>query len=153
MKLYQGVTLGAKSFETDPDGNPVKGVKRHPDIGDHVTIYAHATILGGDTAVGARSIVGSNVWLMKSIPAEPQVGLARLFPVPSIERNVADGWSRGSRHSAFNSLRRIVFWDRFARNILVKTLIAFMLHLLRKDLIRDRYVRTPFGPWHNAGFQ
>jgi serine O-acetyltransferase len=70
VKLYQGVTLGAKSFETDPEGNPVKGVKRHPDIGDHVTIYAHATILGGDTSVGAHSIIGSNVWLMKSIPAE-----------------------------------------------------------------------------------
>ena len=70
VKLYQGVTLGAKSFETDPDGNPVKGVKRHPDIGDHVTIYAHATILGGDTTVGANSIIGSNVWLMKSIPPE-----------------------------------------------------------------------------------
>ncbi len=70
VKLYQGVTLGAKSFETDPDGNPVKGIKRHPDIGDHVTIYAHATVLGGDTSVGAHSIIGSNVWLMKSIPAD-----------------------------------------------------------------------------------
>jgi serine O-acetyltransferase len=70
VKLYQGVTLGAKSFATDPEGNPVKGVKRHPDIGDHVTIYAHATILGGDTSIGAHSIIGSNVWLMKSIPAE-----------------------------------------------------------------------------------
>lgn len=68
VKLYQGVTLGAKSFELDPAGNPVKGVKRHPDIGDHVTIYAHATILGGDTRVGAHSIIGSNVWLMRSIP-------------------------------------------------------------------------------------
>ncbi len=70
VKLYQGVTLGAKSFEVDEHGSPVKGVKRHPDIGDHVTIYAHATILGGDTTVGARSIIGSNVWLMKSIPAD-----------------------------------------------------------------------------------
>lgn len=70
VKLYGGVTLGAKSFETDPDGNLVKGMKRHPDIGDHVTIYAHATILGGDTSIGANSIVGSNVWLMKSIPAD-----------------------------------------------------------------------------------
>ncbi|MFM9032374.1 MAG: serine O-acetyltransferase [Opitutaceae bacterium] len=68
VKLYQGVTLGAKSFDLDPAGNPVKGVKRHPDIGDHVTIYAHATILGGDTQVGAHSIIGSNVWLMRSIP-------------------------------------------------------------------------------------
>jgi serine O-acetyltransferase len=68
VKLYQGVTLGAKSFEVDPEGRPIKGVKRHPDIGDHVTIYAHATILGGDTRVGDNSIIGSNVWLMKSIP-------------------------------------------------------------------------------------
>jgi serine O-acetyltransferase len=69
VKIYQGVTLGAKSFEVDADGNPVKGVKRHPDIGDHVTIYAHATILGGDTRIGAHSIVGANVWLLESIPA------------------------------------------------------------------------------------
>ena len=68
VKLYQGVTLGAKSFETDSAGNPVKGVKRHPVIGNHVTIYAHATILGGDTQIGEHSIIGSNVWLMKSIP-------------------------------------------------------------------------------------
>jgi serine O-acetyltransferase len=70
VKLYQGVTLGAKSFEVDAEGQPIKGVKRHPDIGDHVTIYAHATILGGDTRVGAHSIVGSSVWLMKSVPDE-----------------------------------------------------------------------------------
>ena len=70
VKLYQGVTLGAKSFEVDDEGRPIKGVKRHPDIGDHVTIYAHATILGGDTHVGAHSIIGSNVWLLKSIPDE-----------------------------------------------------------------------------------
>jgi serine O-acetyltransferase len=70
VKLYQGVTLGAKSFEVDADGHPIKGVKRHPDIGDYVTIYAHATILGGDTRVGAHSIIGSNVWLLRSIPDE-----------------------------------------------------------------------------------
>jgi serine O-acetyltransferase len=70
VKLYQGVTLGAKSFEVDAEGRPIKGVKRHPDIGDHVTIYAHATILGGDTRVGTHSIIGSNVWLMKSVPDE-----------------------------------------------------------------------------------
>ena len=69
VKIYQGVTLGAKSFEVDAEGNPVKGVKRHPDVSDHVTIYAHATILGGDTHIGAHSIVGANVWLLESIPA------------------------------------------------------------------------------------
>ncbi|ACB75709.1 serine O-acetyltransferase EpsC [Opitutus terrae] len=73
VKLYQGVTLGAKSFETDEAGDPIKGVKRHPDIGDHVTIYANATILGGDTQIGENSIIGSNVWLIKSVPADSVV--------------------------------------------------------------------------------
>ena len=69
VKLYQGVTLGAKSFEVDGAGHPVKGVKRHPDIGDHVTIYAHATILGGSTRIGEHSVIGGNVWLLESLPA------------------------------------------------------------------------------------
>jgi len=69
VKLYQGVTLGAKSFEVDNAGNPVKGVKRHPDIGDHVTIYAHATILGGETHIGEHCVIGGNVWLLESVPA------------------------------------------------------------------------------------
>jgi len=69
VKLYQGVTLGAKSFEVDGAGNPVKGVKRHPDIGDNVTIYAHATILGGDTHIGDGCVIGGNVWLLESVPA------------------------------------------------------------------------------------
>jgi serine O-acetyltransferase len=69
VKIYQGVTLGAKSFELDPEGNPVKGVKRHPDVEDHVTLYAHATILGGDVRIGAHSIVAGNVWLIgQSVP-------------------------------------------------------------------------------------
>jgi serine O-acetyltransferase len=58
VKIYQGVTLGAKSFELDANGNPVKGVKRHPNIGDGVIIYAGATILGGKTAIGKNSVVG-----------------------------------------------------------------------------------------------
>ncbi|MBX3736032.1 MAG: serine acetyltransferase [Candidatus Didemnitutus sp.] len=68
VKIYQGVTLGAKSFEVDANGQPIKGVKRHPQIDDHVTIYAHATILGGTTRIGAHSVVGANVWLLESIP-------------------------------------------------------------------------------------
>lgn len=73
VKLYQGVTLGAKSFETDDDGNPVKGIKRHPDIGDRVIIYAGATILGGDTVIGDDSIIGGNVWLTHSVPPGSKV--------------------------------------------------------------------------------
>ena len=68
VKLYQGVTLGARSFQLDDHGNPVKGVKRHPDIEDNVIIYAGATILGGNTVIGHHSIIGGNVWLTNSIP-------------------------------------------------------------------------------------
>lgn len=67
VKLYQGVTLGAKSFELDEDGNPIKGIKRHPDIGDNTIIYAGATILGGNTRIGKNCIIGGNVWLIHSV--------------------------------------------------------------------------------------
>jgi serine O-acetyltransferase len=68
VKIYQGVTLGAKSFTVDEHGNPVKGVKRHPNIENNVIIYAGATILGGDTVIGHDSIIGGNVWLTSSVP-------------------------------------------------------------------------------------
>jgi serine O-acetyltransferase len=68
VKIYQGVTLGAKSFVLDEHGLPVKGVKRHPKLEDGVIVYPGATILGGETVIGAHSIVGSNVWLMQSMP-------------------------------------------------------------------------------------
>ena len=67
VKLYQGVTLGAKSFELDENGNPVKGIKRHPNIGNGVIIYANATILGGRTFIGDRCVIGANVWLTHSV--------------------------------------------------------------------------------------
>lgn len=67
VKLYQHVTIGAKSFAAAPDGSLVKGIKRHPDIGDNVIIYAGATILGGDTRIGDNCIIGGNVWLTHSV--------------------------------------------------------------------------------------
>ena len=67
VKIYQGVTLGAKSFELDEDGNPVKGIKRHPDIGNNCVIYANATILGGNTKIGDGAVIGGNVWLTRSV--------------------------------------------------------------------------------------
>ena len=73
VKLYQGVTLGARSFALGANGLPVKHIKRHPTIQDHVIIYAHATILGGEVVIGARSIIGSNVFLMESIPSDSVV--------------------------------------------------------------------------------
>lgn len=67
VRIYQGVTLGAKSFPLDRDGNPIKGIPRHPIIEDEVIIYSGATILGRIT-IGKGSIVGGNVWLTQSIP-------------------------------------------------------------------------------------
>jgi serine O-acetyltransferase len=67
VKLYQGVTLGALSFDTDQEGNLVRGAKRHPTIEDRVVIYANATVLGGNTIIGEGSIVGSSVWLTRSV--------------------------------------------------------------------------------------
>lgn len=69
VKLYQHVTLGAKSFQVGADGTLVKGIKRHPDIGDRVVVYAGATILGGDTVIGDDCVIGGNVWLTHSVPA------------------------------------------------------------------------------------
>ena len=82
VKLYQGVTLGAKSFELDEHGNPVKGIKRHPNIEDDVVIYSGATILGGDTTVGKGSVIGGNVWLLHSVP--PYSKVYNATPSPKI---------------------------------------------------------------------
>ena len=68
VKIYQGVTLGAKSFPLDEDGNPIKHIQRHPTVEDHVTIYANTTVLGGKTILGHNSVIGGNVFLMESIP-------------------------------------------------------------------------------------
>lgn len=68
VKLYQGVTLGAKSFPLDEHGHPIKGIQRHPTVEDDVVIYAGATILGGDTVIGRGSTIGGNVFLLRSVP-------------------------------------------------------------------------------------
>ena len=73
VKLYQGVTLGAKSFKANPDGSLVKGNKRHPNIGNNVVNYAGATILGGETYIGDNTVIGGNVWLTHSVEANRMV--------------------------------------------------------------------------------
>jgi serine O-acetyltransferase len=67
VRLYQGVTLGAKSFPLDEHGNPIKGIDRHPIVEDEVIVYSEATILGRVT-IGRGSVIGGNVWLTNSVP-------------------------------------------------------------------------------------
>jgi serine O-acetyltransferase len=69
VKLYHGVTLGARSFPKNERGQIVKGNKRHPQVGNFVTIYPNSTILGGETLIGDSSTIGANVFLMHSVPA------------------------------------------------------------------------------------
>jgi len=73
VKLYHGVTLGARSIAKDEAGQIVKGGKRHPNVEDNVTIYPNSTILGGETVIGANSTIGANVFLMHSVPADSLV--------------------------------------------------------------------------------
>lgn len=73
VKLYHGVTLGARSFAKDDQGRIKKGGKRHPDVDDGVTIYPNSTVLGGETVIGANSTIGGNVFLMHSVPANSLV--------------------------------------------------------------------------------
>jgi serine O-acetyltransferase len=72
VRIYQGVTLGARSFKLDQAGNPVKGIPRHPILEDDVIIYSGATILGRVT-IGRSSIIGGNVWLTQDLPANSKV--------------------------------------------------------------------------------
>lgn len=75
VKLYQGVTLGALSFQFDTQGKIVRGIKRHPTIEDDVVVYAGATILGGKTIIGRGSVIGGSCWITRSVPAGTRVTL------------------------------------------------------------------------------
>jgi serine O-acetyltransferase len=78
VKLYQGVTLGALSFERTDNGELVHGsYKRHPTLQDNVVVYANATILGGTTTIGERAVIGSNTWITESVPPDTTVVLEK----------------------------------------------------------------------------
>lgn len=72
VKLYQGVTLGAKSFPCDEQGNPIKGIPRHPILEDNVIVYSNATILGRIT-IGEGATIGGNIWVTESVPAGARI--------------------------------------------------------------------------------
>jgi len=75
VKLYQGVTLGALSFPKDERGRLIRGYKRHPTVGNNVTIYANAIVLGGETRLGDGCVVGGSVFLTRSIDPGHQVSI------------------------------------------------------------------------------
>jgi serine O-acetyltransferase len=81
VRLYQAVTLGAKRFPADADGNLIKGVPRHPIVEDDVVIYAGATILGRIT-IGRGSTIGGNVWLTHSVPPDSNLSQAQMRTEP-----------------------------------------------------------------------
>ena len=72
VKLYQGVTLGAKSFPLDENGNPIKGILRHPVLEDDVIVYSNATILGR-VIIGKGATVGGNIWVTEDVAAGARI--------------------------------------------------------------------------------
>ena len=76
VKLYQGVTLGAKSFPLDDNGNPMKGIPRHPILEDNVIVYSNATILGRIT-IAKGTVIGGNVWVTESTKPGEQLVQAK----------------------------------------------------------------------------
>jgi serine O-acetyltransferase len=80
VKIYQGVTLGALSVKKS-----LARDKRHPTIEDNVTLYAGATILGGDTTIGHHSVIGGNVWLIRSVPPFSRVYNSAVSSTPVVE--------------------------------------------------------------------
>ncbi len=84
VKLFQGVTLGAKSFPLDENGNPIKGIARHPIIEDDVVIYSNATILGRIT-IGKGAVIGGNVWITNSVPPGSKISQVKARDVLYID--------------------------------------------------------------------
>ena len=71
-KIYQGVTLGATSTRK---GQALAGKKRHPTLGDYVTVYSNASVLGGDVVIGSGSVIGGSAFVTESIPENARVGV------------------------------------------------------------------------------
>jgi serine O-acetyltransferase len=72
VKLYQGVTLGAKSFPLDEAGHPIKGIPRHPILKDNVIVYSNATILGRIT-IGEGAVIGGNIWVTEDVEPHARI--------------------------------------------------------------------------------
>jgi serine O-acetyltransferase len=96
-KLYQGVTLGAKSVSraiSERDRTRAATTKRHPTLEDNVTVYAGAMILGGDVVIGRGSVIGGNVWCLQSVPSGTVVTYtAAALSIRRVEAQPGDDWS------------------------------------------------------------
>jgi serine O-acetyltransferase len=77
VKIYQGVTLGALSFPKDEKGRIIRGIKRHPSIGNNVVIYSGATLLGAEAVVGDDVVIGGNVWITSHVASGTQITIAQ----------------------------------------------------------------------------
>jgi serine O-acetyltransferase len=93
VRLYQGVTLGAYRFPKDEEGQLIRDRKRHPTLGDDVTIYSGATILGAEAVIGEGSVVGGNVWLTEAVPP----GSVVTIESPKLVYRDKDGKEGGKR--------------------------------------------------------
>ncbi len=89
VKIYQGVTLGGLSTRK---GQQLKGIKRHPTIGDNVTIYSNTSILGGETIIGNDVVIGGNAFIIKSIPEGMKVNIRNPQLEYSVDKKYADGF-------------------------------------------------------------
>jgi len=89
VKIYQGVTLGALSFQRDRNGRIIKGTKRHPTLEDRVTVYANATILGGDTVIGKGAVIGGNTWITTSV--KPMTTITNANPELVVRKKKSKG--------------------------------------------------------------
>lgn len=89
VKIYQGVTLGGLSTRK---GQQLKGVKRHPTIGNNVTIYSNTSILGGETIIGNDVVIGGNAFIIQSIPEGMKVNIRNPQLEYSVDKKYADGF-------------------------------------------------------------
>ncbi len=106
VKVYQGVTLGARSFPKDERGRVIRGIKRHPTIGDRVTIYAGAVILGGDTVIGDDCVIAGGVFVTSSVPPGHVVQQTR----PELVLKPAPGARNGEGQRPAGDTRASVGW-------------------------------------------
>ncbi|MBD5331450.1 MAG: serine acetyltransferase [Bacteroides sp.] len=91
VKIYQGVTLGARSFVRDAGNNPVKGLPRHPIVGDNVVIYSNTTVLGRIT-IGEGAVIGGNLWVTESVAPGERLVQAPADNIVRIKKTMTHIW-------------------------------------------------------------